>query len=132
MNNERQDINDERQADLETLAELPVIDPSVMGELVELGGPALVAKMVAQFVEDATVCVDQVVSAVGAGDASGVVEAAHGLKGICRNMGAEKLAYIAELLEQKGKANTLVNTEAISETLREEFEQVTTALREQT
>ena len=80
------------------------IDLRVLREWQMLGGQDFVARMVHQFVKDATACITKVEQAVETGDHVRLSETAHGLKGICRNIGANRLADLCYELEEKGKS----------------------------
>ncbi|MCA9470691.1 MAG: response regulator [Nitrospirales bacterium] len=79
---------------------VPPIDESVLAEWRAMGGDKFVMRMLDQFIHDATACVDQVERAVTSLDRTALAEAAHGLKGICRNIGATDFASMAEQLER--------------------------------
>ena len=103
----------EGDAMAEGVADLPVVEDAVMNELLELGGKTLLAKMVAQFVLDATVCVEQVAEAIESQDPKKLAEAGHGLKGICANLGVKRLQELAFRAEQLGRQNLLDGSEGI-------------------
>ena len=72
--------------------------------MARVGRPSLCCtRMVNQFTQDATTCIAEVEQAVTNGDPARLAEAAHGLKGICRNIGANRLAELCYQLEQKGR-----------------------------
>ncbi len=112
-NAEQRQTQDEGNVMAEGLADLPVVEDAVMNELLELGGRTLIAKMVDQFVLDATVCVDQVAEAVESQDPKKLAEAGHGLKGICANLGVKRLQELALRAEQLGRNNLLEGSEGI-------------------
>ncbi len=84
-----------------------LIDEAVLAELRHLGGEDFLARMLQQFVEDATICVTQVELAVEQDDPAALSKAAHGLKGICQNIGAHRLADIAKNLEHYCASDSL-------------------------
>ncbi|MGB0911665.1 MAG: response regulator, partial [Nitrospirales bacterium] len=83
------------------------IDVATIAEWRRLGGEDFMARMLKQFVKDATQCVAKVEAAVEAGNLSALSEAAHGLKGICQNTGAYRLARLAEYLERQCEDDSL-------------------------
>jgi len=89
------------------LSEEPAVDPIMLTRLKELGGPDFVSRIVQQFVQDATECATAIAQAVESGNPQHLAEAAHGLKGICANMGAKTLADLCLDLEQTGGSGTI-------------------------
>ncbi|WP_447969391.1 response regulator [Nitrospira sp. M1] len=106
------------------------LDLSVLDEYRSMGGDAFVAQMVQQFAEDAMACVMQVEQAVEQGNASALAEAAHGLKGISRNMGAHRLAEIAVGLERRCQANSIEAAKEDVVALKSELENLDRAFLE--
>ena len=123
MNKEVLMKNDETQATNKPSLDEPVVDMAAMAELRSLCGPEMFAKMVAQFVQDATKCVDEVIQAVESQDSHKLAEAAHGLKGICGNMGVIHLKEIAAQVEQLGRQNApfLEALTSMTEQIQPEF-----------
>ncbi|MCA9465939.1 MAG: response regulator [Nitrospira sp.] len=76
-------------------------DPNMVAQWQALGGPDLFARMVNQFVQDAIACVETLESACASKNPEKLRDAAHGLKGICRNMGANGLAELASTVERE-------------------------------
>ena len=83
------------------------IDYAVISEWRSMGGSDFVGRMLTQFVSDAIACVEQVVQAIEARDADAMTDAAFGLKGICRNVGAHQLAELAAKLESQCQSGSL-------------------------
>ncbi len=111
--------------------DVPAVDMTTMAELRNLCGPEVFANMVAQFIQDATVCVDEVMQAVGSKKPEQLAEAAHGLKGICGNMGVTHLKEIAAQVEQLGRQNSPFHETLLSltEQVQPEFSRVQEALQ---
>ncbi len=78
---------------------LDVISHATLAELETLGGRDFLQTMIQKFIEDALECVTIIEQAVDNQNLPMIQEAAHGLKGISRNMGATALAQIALDLE---------------------------------
>ncbi|MCA9476923.1 MAG: Hpt domain-containing protein, partial [Nitrospira sp.] len=76
-----------------------LIDWEKIGEWRQLGGDPFVAQMLAQFVHDATICVEQLLKACEQGNYEEVSEAGHGLKGLSANVGAAHLHTLARETE---------------------------------
>ncbi len=55
--------------------------------------------MLAMIPEEAETSLAAIVGAIGTGDLRGLREAAHGLKGLAANFGAERLTALARMLE---------------------------------
>ncbi len=87
-------------------------------EWVELGGPAFATQMIQQFVKDVHACVNTIEDALDTNNADALADAAHGLKGICANIGATQLRQFAFDLEQVGRQGKTVNGTDTMESLR--------------
>jgi CheY-like chemotaxis protein len=107
-------------------SENAVVDPAMLTQWHELGGADFVARMLQQFVQDATDCVTAIEEAVISGDPQHLAEAAHGLKGICANMGANNLAALCLDLEHMGRTGTIEGIKEKFSTIQLEFERVLT------
>lgn len=104
------------------------IDPSRLKEWEELGGKEFVSRMATQFVTDVTNCAHALEQAFDQQDDKGLAEAAHGLKGICANMGATQLHEIAINIEKALRTGKQFNTQQTTEALQIALGQVTTFL----
>ncbi len=104
------------------------IDPSRFQEWQELGGPEFVSRMVEQFVTDVTNCAQALTHALERQDVDGLAEAAHGLKGICANIGATQLHNIAINIEQTLRAGERVDAEQTTESLENALAEITNHL----
>ena len=105
------------------------IDKTVLNELHATGGLDFLNRMINQFIQDATVCIEAVERASEHGDHRGILEAAHGLKGICRNIGAYRLASLCEEIEQKAKAGMTEGAQRVPQTIKAEFLNVSAMLQ---
>ena len=126
----QQKTDDNQQETISAFSKDPVLDQGVINELIELGGRELVAKMVGQFIEDATRCVDEVIRAVDERKTKDLVEAAHGLKGICANLGVQRIQAIAAQAERLGKEGALDEAIHAVDGIKSEFGQATKALKD--
>ena len=106
-----------------------LIDETVLAELRHLGGEDFLARMLQQFVEDATICVTQVELAVEQSDPAALSKAAHGLKGICQNIGAHHLADIAEHLEHHCASDSLQEAKGNVMGLKTELQEINRSLQ---
>ena len=107
----------------------PAIDPAVLAQWREMGGVDFIDRMIKQFVEDATACVTLLQHAVEQHDLEKMQEVAHGLKGICRNMGAGQLGEICLRLEKNKPERSGEELIASFRELQEEFQRVCEALK---
>ncbi len=106
------------------------VEGDVLEELRDIGGVEFVNRMVNQFIQDATTCVNAVEVAVECGDQSRIREAAHGLKGICRNIGARRLAILCEEIEGQARAGMLAAEHETATAIKSEFSLVSSFLHE--
>ncbi len=106
MNREMRETSDERphasskQQGAARSSNPGPIDKAVLDEWSSLGGMDFMSRMVSQFILDATTCITALEYAIEQHDIAQVQEIAHGLKGICRNIGAASLGNICWALEQ--------------------------------
>jgi CheY-like chemotaxis protein/HPt (histidine-containing phosphotransfer) domain-containing protein len=102
MNNDDSPIPENGDSNSEDKNSSP-INRALFQEWQEFGGPKFVAKMAKQFVSDVTTCVRAIEQALDQKDSHGLGEAAHGLKGICANVGATQLHHMAIKIEQANR-----------------------------
>jgi HPt (histidine-containing phosphotransfer) domain-containing protein len=92
-------------------------------ELEDLGGRKFLQAMIQMFVEDALQCVTLIEQALDAQNIHHLQEAAHGLKGIARNMGADSLAQLAVKIEANCKAGNTAPRSEWSPRIQRMFQQ---------
>ena len=80
----------------------PTIDPTVFRELQETAGAEFVAELVATFLEEAPLMLDELRSAQAAGSVERFRRAAHSLKSNSHTFGATALGAQARALELGG------------------------------
>jgi HPt (histidine-containing phosphotransfer) domain-containing protein len=109
----------------------PAVNVQTLKELEDLGGREFLQTMIQKFVEDALECVRLIEQALDIHDLAKIQEAAHGLKGISRNMGADALAQVAVDLETACKAeertissSSRANIQNIFQTTRQQLEDI--------
>jgi CheY-like chemotaxis protein len=100
-----------------------IINQNTLDELEIMGGREFLQSMVQRFVEDALQCVTLIEQALDSQDLPQVKEAAHGLKGISRNMGANALAQVAMDLETACKAGGPIFPSSLRTTIQDCFQQ---------
>jgi two-component system, sensor histidine kinase and response regulator len=123
---------DQRNQESMPIQAAPSIDLSVLNNLRQMGGPDLSAKMVEQFIKDAIACVKMVEEAVSTTDQSSFAEAAHGLKGICANMGVIAMRNLICQLEGYGKNGTWQQAQELLLSVRTELKKVIAMMQETT
>ena len=109
-------------------SENKTIDSEKMAELRALGGNDFMVKIITQFVQDVAKCVIQLQNAIETENRDELAKTAHGLKGICRNIGVQKLAEIAFAMEQKGQHDSFDKLGDQFATLEQELVRVQKAL----
>jgi len=100
----------------------PAINSQTLKELEDLGGREFLQSMVQRFVEDALQCVTLLEQALDSHDLSQIQEAAHGLKGISRNMGADSLAQVASELEKACEQGNEAALASFRHTVQDKFQ----------
>lgn len=78
-----------------------VLCPATLRELLDVGGPPLLADLARLFLEDAEVRVADLVAALDRGDLDGVRTAAHALKSGAASVGALPLSGALQQLESE-------------------------------
>jgi len=104
------------------------INLAIFQEWQELGGPEFVTRMAEQFVADVTNCVRAIEQALDQKDSHGLGEAAHGLKGICANVGATQLHHMAIKIEQANREGKRLDGPQTMETLQTAVAHITNFL----
>ena len=123
---------------LETPTPVPVmkstdsgpINYATLADLKDRGGPQFLQSLIQQFVNDALNCVTLIEQALDAQDLLKIQEAAHGLKGISRNMGADALAQIALDIENSCRAGQVDLLASFPSSLQEVFQSTRHALED--
>ncbi len=82
------------------MADDEVLNPAALRRLEEWGGPTLVGKMVALFLENAPERMESIRSGAAEGNLSKVERGAHSLKSSAANLGAERLRDDASRMEK--------------------------------
>jgi two-component system sensor histidine kinase/response regulator len=96
--------------------------------LVESGLADMVPELVAVFLEWAPLEIKKMESAYDAGDAKGVADAAHSLKGSSSNLGTANLQELCHQIETQGRSGTLEGVSVLMTALAGEFDRVRTEL----
>jgi HPt (histidine-containing phosphotransfer) domain-containing protein len=94
------------------------------------GSEALLKEIVDMFFEESRDLLLEVERAIAARDDNALQRAAHTLKGLVRNFGAESAAREAQRIEMMAADSELQGVEGVHAKLREEVERLTRELRE--
>lgn len=108
-----------------------VLDPAVLEGLRELqqdGEPDILEELFGMFLEDAETQISKLEEAVGSGDPSTVLRAAHTLKGSNGNIGAHGVSRVCAGLEEAERSENLDKAKGLLRPLKEEFLSVRSAL----
>jgi PAS domain S-box-containing protein len=108
------------------------LDESVLDSLAALQGEEdgdIVAELTEIFVKETEPRLERLEGAVAAGDADVLHRESHGLKGTAASIGARRLAQVAKVMEEGGRAGSTEGAEALLRDLREEYARVKAALR---
>ena len=100
------------------------INPDMFNQLLEIGGAALAGKVVGQFIQDVENIVNDLQTAIQMNNAESLRQIAHGLKGVCLNMGVDSLVFLARDLEQQGCRQDFSLTQQSWNQLQDTFHQV--------
>jgi len=107
----------------------PSLDPTTLRALREFQ-PAKVLELVERFQSHAAEQVVAIRRAIDVGDAEGLAQAAHGLKGSSGTIGARPLAAICAELEVLGRQQALAGAAELAARLEDEHRRVDRALAE--
>jgi two-component system sensor histidine kinase/response regulator len=116
-------------------AQAPVLDRTRLDELAELGDeedPEWVRSILQKFEEDSASRIVQLVVAAETGDARALGETAHALKGSCSNLGAARMASIAQDLQALGRSGNTADATDMVRALEQAFAQVKEAIGQYT
>ena len=109
-------------------AHVPLVDEAIVEGLQAAGAEALAA-ILELFVRDSALLVSAIHDRVSAGDATGVAEKAHLLKGGSASVGAARMAAVAGRIETLGRADTLGEAPPWLSALASDLEPSIAALR---
>jgi signal transduction histidine kinase/DNA-binding response OmpR family regulator len=112
-----------------------LLDLDHLRSLREVGGPdaeAFIQQLVEAFESEAAEELEQIRSAVADADATGLVRAAHRLKGSALNLGCHAMADTAGELESLGRSGETAGADTLFERLHDQFEGTVAELRIET
>ena len=108
-----------------------MIDQTIFNALKESVGDDFIGELVHTFLEEAPLMLDEIQTAVAAGEAESFRRAAHSLKSNANTFGATTLAELAKELEYMARENNL-NIEDKLLVLRNRYEEAAKELEELT
>lgn len=103
------------------------VDEATLAGLRKLGATGdgtLLPKVIEAYLSDTPSRIHEMKSALRTTNASGIAQAAHALKGSCRNIGARHLAELADMLEQIANSGQLDSAQDTIMLIESEFEGV--------
>jgi HPt (histidine-containing phosphotransfer) domain-containing protein len=108
-----------------------VIDPAVLETLRQMGGGPgvdVIGDLLGLFRADCRPLLAAIREAVGRGDAPGLRQAAHSLKGAASNLGASALADLCARLEAMGRAGSVAEADPLLPGVERQYDEVCAAL----
>jgi CheY-like chemotaxis protein len=112
--------------------ERAAIEASVISNLRALqspGEPNLLAELIDSFLDDSAKRIELMRRAVASGDPEGLTRTAHVLKGGSGTLGANRMAALCDLLEDRSSRGSFEGAAVLITALEEEFERVRRALQ---
>jgi CheY-like chemotaxis protein/HPt (histidine-containing phosphotransfer) domain-containing protein len=109
----------------------PALDPEALARLRDVapdGDDSFLNDLFNAFLNNATTTIELLRQAACAGDAKGLTETAHSLKGSSRDVGARSLADISERLEMLGRNESVAGASELTDEVEREFSRVKDAL----
>ncbi len=101
-----------------------MIDPARIADIIELGEEALLLELLALYLADGKVAVNEVEIGLKMNDVILVRESSHKLKGSSANLGIKKLRQICSSIEEFARVNDLESAQPLLKPLQKEFELV--------
>ena len=112
-------------------AEQTSVNITQLKELLDMTGPKRLDIMLQQFFHDAEDSIHQIQAAVASEDPEQLGLAAHGLKGICRNVGADALATMCVALEKQAHLKAIEHASQQLIDVHQELQNVQAIMQEQ-
>ncbi len=109
----------------------PSVNITQLRELLDMTGPKRLEIMLQQFFQDAEHSINQIQAAVASEDPEQLGLAAHGLKGICRNVGADALASMCVELEEQAHSRSIQHASNEMFGVKQELQNVQSIMQEQ-
>lgn len=95
--------------------------------LKRLGSEGMIKRFAIKFLDDPTF--QDLKSALDAGDGESAFRAAHTMKGICLNLGFDKLYEVSAALTEQLRGREIAGSEAMYEKVAEQYNRLTAALK---
>jgi signal transduction histidine kinase/DNA-binding NarL/FixJ family response regulator len=90
--------------------------------------PSMFTELIRGFLEDAPARIARMKEALGKGDAEGLFQAAHSLKGLSGNLGIRSMTGLCESLQKIGHAGMLAGADEVVDRLEEESQRISLEL----
>jgi two-component system, sensor histidine kinase len=119
------------EADAPALPDDRRIDRARLEHLQDLSrkrDPSMFTELIRGFLEDAPARIARMREAIGKGDADGLFQAAHSLKGLSGNLGIKSMTGLCESLQSIGHAGVLAGVEEVVDRLEEESQRISLEL----
>jgi HPt (histidine-containing phosphotransfer) domain-containing protein len=105
-----------------------LLDPGAFVRLREWGGDELLGKMLALYLKNAPDRMGEIRSGVQEGDGGRIEQGAHSLKSSSANLGAERLRWLCQRMEDAGEDGRLAEARGLLPELEEAYRQTVEAL----
>ena len=102
------------------------VDSNYDNVLKRLGSEAMIKRFAVKFLDDPTF--NELEQALEAGNGEDAFRAAHTMKGICLNLGFDKLYEVSAVTEQL-RGREIAGSEAIYQQVVEQYDRLTAALK---
>lgn len=113
------------------MSDLPVLDPKLLQDLLDLGAPqGLVQELLTLFQDDVPARIAALRMALGSLDAEQTLQEAHQLKGALGTMGLVRFADVAARIEVHAREGHLEQAPALAESLPAAYAEALLALNE--
>lgn len=106
-----------------------VIDPKRIAEIIELGDESLLLELLALFLADGKISINEIETSLKTNDAVLLRESSHKLKGSSANLGISALQQICSSIEDFARNNEIENSRPFLQPLLKEFEIVQQYIR---
>jgi len=103
------------------------VDSNYDNVLKRLGSEAMIKRFAVKFLDDPTF--NDLKTALDAGNAEDAFRAAHTMKGICLNLGFDKLYEVSAALTEQLRGREIAGSEAMYQQVVEQYDRLTAALK---
>lgn len=103
------------------------VDSNYDNVLKRLGSEAMIKRFAVKFLDDPTF--NELEQALEAGNGEDAFRAAHTMKGICLNLGFDKLYEVSAALTEQLRGREIAGSEAMYQKVVEQYDRLTDALK---